>query len=251
MIPLHHVPVVGSTEARTRALVNICARAGLLCAALPSRAASPAGTARNGCETIRLSLRLCGCVGPVLRRSPRSCIVFGFACFCISCTVLPPRYFCSGACSLSPPRPAQTTIYTTPNNHKSAATRRPRQPHGGDFEMHHSTRTAAIPQLKGATPNEFKPGVRLTAALPPPPQPTTTNARARKHTGTDPGLHRPASRVALASNCRSHRRSGQSTTPDGASGTPAVRRTGLPSRVPAVGFEPTRSYLQWISSPPP
>ncbi len=35
--------------------------------------------------------------------------------------------------------------------------------------MHHSTRTAAIPQLKGATPNELKPGVRLTAALPPPP----------------------------------------------------------------------------------
>ena len=148
-------------------------------------------------------------------------------------------------------RPAQTTIHTTPSNHKSTATRRPRQPHGGDFEMHHSTRTAAIPQLKGATPNEFKPGVRLTAALPPPPQPTTTNARARKHTGTDPGLHRPASRVALASNCRSHRRSGQSTTPDGASGTPAVRRTGLPSRVPAVGFEPTRSCLQWILSPPP
>ncbi len=150
-----------------------------------------------------------------------------------------------------PNGPAQTTIHTTPSNHKSAAKRRPRQPHGGDFEMHHSTRTAAIPQLKGATPNEFKPRVRLTAALPPPPQPTTTNARARKHTGTDPGLHRPASRVALASNCRSHRRSGQSTTPDGASGTPAVRRTGLPSRVPAVGFEPTRSCLQWILSPPP
>ncbi len=43
--------------------------------------------------------------------------------------------------------------------------------------MHHSTRTAAIPQLKGATPNEFKPGVRLTAALPPPPQPRTTRHR--------------------------------------------------------------------------
>ncbi len=27
-------------------------------------------------------------------------------------------------------RPAQTTIHTTPSNHKSAATRRPRQPHG-------------------------------------------------------------------------------------------------------------------------
>ncbi len=90
--------------------MNICARVGLLCAALPLRAASPAGTARNGCETIRLSLRLCGCVGPVLRRSPRSCIVFGFACFCISCTVLPPRCFCSGACSLSPPVLRQSVV---------------------------------------------------------------------------------------------------------------------------------------------
>ena len=55
---------------------------------------------------------------------------------------------------------------------------------------------------------------------------------------------------ALTPNYRSDKRSGQSTTPDGASGTPAVRRTGLPSRVPAVGFEPTRSCLQWILSPP-
>ncbi len=115
--------------------------------------------------------------------------------------------------------------------------------------MHHSTRTAAIPQVKGATPNEFKPGVRLTAAFATTATENNECTSAQTHTGTDPGLHRPASRVALASNCRSHRRSGQSTTPDGASGTPAVRRTGLPSRVPAVGFEPTRSCLQWILSP--